>query len=245
MVDSKKPGDKSKVFSIDSDSSQMIDVPSITKLLNRKSFQQQKSNPTGADPTAPPPAPAPESTPQQPVLKQSKVQPAGRRSSQTPAKQIVIWEPHALTSATDPLAKAISVLLKKGVTSVLFLSIKTGGATQIPSFESSAAVQPGHRLGLWTGLSWEPTVVPELWNDLLNSGYSELGPPGNLTNQKSNRNVVRAAFGISGQEWFLIVKVGPPHACRGVIGFISDGSIVGALAGVMSLITAPLPVAKS
>ena len=126
---------------------------------------------------------------------------------------------------------------KGGVTNAVFLKITPpmGGAT-LPSFLSSAAVQPQDKYQLWTGMKWDPTVSPEAWNQLLKVGYVEFPPPGTYTNLQSVRNVARAAFGLVGEEWLTLIRVGSPTSCRGILSLISPKSLAVTIPQVMPIL---------
>ncbi len=255
MTNNKKPNEKSKLFSVDSDSSQLVEVPSITKLLKRKSFKKEQPDSTAPESTSKPestnePESEPESENEPTVLvhtkeaekkRQAKIQPAKRRGETS--DHLNIWDRHTLQSSQDPLGKAILILLNKGLKSAVFLAVESKtmtskkDASEIPTFMSSAAVEPKDRLSLWTGLSWDPRVVPELWNQLIKTGYIELPPPGSMTNQKSTRNVVRGSFGLTGIEWLLLVKIGSKTAIRGLLAIISEKTVLRELEEVLPLLS--------
>lgn len=152
--------------------------------------------------------------------------------------QLVIWSDRLLNSGQDPLGKAIVILLEKGVTSALFLATSSSPTNNpgVPHFISTAAVNPEGKDLLWTGLKWDPALIPELWNQFLREGQIEFPPPGTVTYQKSNRNIMRAAFGVSSNEWLLLVQVGRPEACRGILALISPKSSVEAVNKALPLL---------
>jgi hypothetical protein len=135
-------------------------------------------------------------------------------------------------------------LLEKGAISALFLAITPPPAgSPVPHFLGTAAAfaptgaaTSKTKLELWSGLKWDPTVVPELWNYFVRAGFVELSPPGTMTNVASTRNVVRAAFGCAPDEWLTLVSAGTPNACRGVLAILSKASLQHVLAGAMVLI---------
>jgi len=168
-----------------------------------------------------------------------KIQPASRRiKSQT--RELIIWEPKILQNGKDPLGKGITLIMQKGASCALFLAISPPppGAPPAPHFLATAAVMPNDKLTIWTGLKWDPTVVPEMWNFFIKSGSVELSPPGTQTALTSARNVVRAAFGIRQSEWLLLVRVGPINACRGVLAFVSKESLQTKLAEALPFLSA-------
>jgi hypothetical protein len=188
--------------------------------------------PVKVAPPQPPPPPA-ASTP--PLVRKAE-----RRPASAPP-QILLWKLDKLARSTDPLAKGIFHLFGNGAKSALFLAITAppAGAT-LPHFVATAVVGPEDRLPIWTGLRWDPAVIPEMWNKFVKSGFIEVPPPGSMTVPTSQRNVIRTALGISETEWLLMVRVGAPTACRGVLALVSPQSIISALAPALALISQPV-----
>lgn len=288
MSDKKAKDPKSKGFDTDSENTGS-DMPSITRLLQRKKLglssknspkasespppvkEEEKSKPTEitlshlpegeeedrtvmisgsnlnatnpvilsktapAPTPTPPPAPTPVPPPPPVAAAESapQVKQSRRSRSKAPVTELLLWEEKMLKAGKDPLAKAITIFLGKGVKSVLFLSITTIADSQVPHFVATAAVNPGDKHEIWSGLKWNPQIVPELWNILLQSGFTELAPPGTVTNQQSNRNIMRAALGVSSSETLLLVRVGSKNAYRGIVAFVSDKSMLTSLALVI------------
>jgi hypothetical protein len=281
MGDQDKSKEKTEIFTIQERTQTGANVPSVTKLLNRKSLALKKDPPQSpaASPSLSIPSSPPSITLEEPPVTASspseisihfetsepehfkpehleiesrdktsssslpKIQPASpNRRNSHPNSPILIWDAQILKSGSDPLGKGIVEMLRKGASSALFLAITPPPAgSPTPHFVSTAAVLPQDKLTLWTGLKWDPTVVPELWNYFVKAGTAELSPPGTLTNQASTRNVVRTAFGVRRTEWLLLVRVGSPQACRGVIALISTQSLMSEVSSVLPLLTADLP----
>jgi hypothetical protein len=125
------------------------------------------------------------------------------------------------------LAKGLENLFGKGAVSALFLSLTPPPAgARAPHFSATALSGDVSRKVVWTGLKWDPSVVPAAWNYFIKVGYVELAPPGANTDQMSQRNVLRAAFGIQPNEWLLLIQIGPQNACRGALAVITKRSIV-------------------
>lgn len=172
---------------------------------------------------------------------QSRIQSITRKISRSEQKKLILWPVEILQSTPDPLAKAILFFLQKGAVQALFLgATPSPNGSQFPHFASIAAVQPQNKLAIWTGLKWDPTIVPELWDAFVISGCIELSPPGTLTNVSSHRNVVRSSFGLTKSEWLLIARVGPANACRGVVAIISPKSILNEFEQVKSILSTPI-----
>jgi hypothetical protein len=174
-----------------------------------------------------------------------KIQPSTRKKI-FPAQDLIVWEPNRIATGSDPLGQGIYKMLQRGAKSALFMTIIPPQANEpVPHFLSTAAVLGKEKHGIWRGLKWNPAIVPEMWNYFIRAGQVELSPPGNLTNQSSNRNVVRSAFGIQPNEWLLLVRAGPPNACRGVVGIISEQSLLLVVHEAIPMITAPAPQSRT
>ena len=159
---------------------------------------------------------------------------------------LVQWQMHGLRTGKDPLGKGIALLMDKGATSALFLAaITPPPGSPVPHFNATATFGAGSKLSLWTGLKWDPVLTPDTWNKFVHAGYVELSPPGTTTNMKSARNIIRAAFGITHEEWLLLVRIGSAQICRGVLVLTSKASLVGELPAALPLLTANFAPAKA
>lgn len=179
-----------------------------------------------------------------PIQHKSLLQPIAIRAEQRSAsvKRLILWDAEILQHSSDPMGRAIVLLSKKGLKSALFMGIiAPSPSSPVPTFNSSATVNPLRKLNIWTGLRWNPSVTIEIWNHFVKNGVVELAPPGTTTNMYSQRNMIRAAFGIESDEWLTLVRVGPTHGCRGVLAFVSKQSIAINLADALPLIQAELP----
>ena len=162
-----------------------------------------------------------------------------RRADRKAVAELIQWDLAKLKTGKDPLGQGLAQLFAKGVTSALFLAIQPPPeGSPVPHFLASAAVLPKDKLGLWAGLKWDPTVVPELWNYFIRAGQVELSPPGTMTNITSNRNVVRGAFGVDKDEWLMLVRVGTADSCRGVVALLAPKSLLPAVTAALPLLQA-------
>lgn len=243
-----------------------LSVPGVTKLLNRKklnlsSNKEAKPQERPKEPPAPPTPPAPplETAPvdltHSMIIEQrvahsftapaAKIQPVLRRSQAVPAKALNFWSEKTLKSGIDPLARGLSSLLGKGVKGGLFLApTKPPAGSPVPHFVASAYFGGKDRLSVWSGLRWDPAIVPEIWNHFVKAGFIDLPPPGTTTNQLSTRNLLRGAFAIQSQEWLTLIRVGPPNSCRGVLALLSDKTLANELQASLALIQAPFTPKK-
>jgi hypothetical protein len=170
-----------------------------------------------------------------------KIQTVKRKAAAKPARTLIPWTAATLKGSADPLARGITALLEKGSKKALFLVMSAPAPGQtLPQFVASAAVGAGEHAAIWTGLRWDPRVVPDLWNHFVKAGVVELPPPGTNTVLTSARNVVRAAFGVTGEDWLTLTRVGPLEQCRGVLVTISGASVLGPVRAILPLISQPL-----
>ncbi len=174
-----------------------------------------------------------------------KIQRAKPREDRKPLQRLALWETRKLKAGADPLGKGLAIMLERGAFSSLFLAITPPPAgSPVPHFTATAAVAAQAQLQIWTGLKWDPTIAPELWNQFVRSGMAELAPPGTSTDIKSNRNIVRAAFGMRSHEWLTLVRAGTAQSCRGVLALISEKSLMTELSSALPLIQA-LPAVQN
>jgi hypothetical protein len=220
-------------------------APSPPNLLNPVESQAADS-PFMIEAPAPAPVEAPVEIPVEAPKKDPafalKIQPSARKADRRGNSRLILWETGILKSGLDPLGKGLALLLEKGAEQALFLAITAPPpGSPVPHFLATAAVAPREKLGFWTGLKWNPTVVPELWNQFVKTGQVEIPPASMLTRGGSKRPsfevVVRQAFGaVEEQDYLLLIRCGPASACRGVLAVISKKSMLSELAEASQLI---------
>jgi hypothetical protein len=246
-------------FTVDSDNSSPITMPTLTRLLNRKKFAKSETSvtntatttaTTGISPVPPifeknpkssltPPKPPEDATK---LIKESVRKVSRKRE----AKPLVIWTPAALASGKDPLGKAIISLLTHGASQALFLAIQSQAGGPSPMFTATAAVNAREKEKVWNGLRWDPSLLPDVWQQVISTGYVELLPPGTMTNIQSDRNVSRAAFDVTQEEGLYFVRVGTSQQCRGILVLVSLKPLIHAIQAVMPLlVTLPESLKKS
>ena len=242
---SKENKELSSSFTVDSDISSVHEMPSITRLLNRKSFTKTIASPSS-------PSLAPEEPPSQTFISLDPPAPttegAGPSIASQPTRQrpqgalkpLHVWDPTTLRQGNDPLGKALASLLESGVTRALFLSIHPV-AGRLSLFNASSAVNAGEKEAVWTGLCWDPTLLPGVWQQLISAGFVELPPPGTMTNLHSERNVSRAAIDVLPEEGLYLARVGTPQHCRGIIALISQKSLTAPLKQLLLMLSAAPP----
>ncbi len=222
-------------FTHDSEHSGAQEVPSISLLLKRKklSLVNREAQKTEVSLILE----APQALRLDPHP-QSKIQPAPKKKNAS-VKKLLRWDAQSFSKSPDPLARALSVLIQKGVTAGVFLAIQPPPPGEaLPRFFSTSAFADLARLRVWRGLIWDPTLLPDLWREFAQTGLVELPPPGANTTLMSARNVVRSAFGVESEEWITLLRVGPSEACRGVLALISSHTLAETLGLVLPLVQA-------
>jgi len=183
--------------------------------------------------------PVPEAQPEPQPSKVPVLKPAKRKP---PRAQLIRWDLATLKTGTDPLAKGLADLFQSGqVNAALFLSIlPPPEGSPAPHFMSTAAVNPQGRSRLWAGLKWDPSLTPMVWNAIVKTASAELPPPGTSTNLQSSRNVTRSSFGVEPEEWLMLVRVGTPQNCRGILVILSKVSLIAEVQKNLQLFQTPL-----
>ena len=175
-------------------------------------------------------------------IKAPLIKPASAPFRDATHTELKKWELNELAQNSDPLGKAIIQMLQRGAHCALFMAISSPEKNSShPIFKTTAATPADSRIPLWSGIKWKPELLPEVWNSFLKSGQIEFGPPSSQTIPTSARNIMRAAFGVSPSEWFILVRVGSAQSCRGVIAFFSKQSLLSELAHVLPLLNSELP----
>ena len=153
--------------------------------------------------------------------------------SSTP--KLIVWTLDKLRSSVEPIQQGISVMFQKGTASALFLTIHPPQpGSPLPHFIGYATVGSVAKESIWTGLQWNPVSVPKIWNQFVREGYIELPPSANR--EYNHPNLVRAAYGVSPNEWLLLARVGTEKACRGIIAFVSKETMTPYLRTVLPML---------
>jgi hypothetical protein len=216
----------SKVFSVKPERDDISEVPSITKLLNRKKIVSS----TGTiSRLTPPDSPVSDrhATKLTPVSKVTAIQKGSRRSTAKSAP-LAEWKPSELNQSPDSMKQAIHALYDvKLIQSALYLenAPTVSGGVATPSFVAVAAVSAKAKHTIWKGLQWDPQVFPEVWKVLTTKGYAEFQP--------GIRNANCAVFAVDGMSWLTLIRVGSTDRCEGLVAIISQASLVLPLSKVL------------
>ncbi len=237
----KKKGDTS--FTVDSEQTGLTHMPSITRLLNRKSLLKSKFyneapasskeqpsappsislSPQALTPTVPPP-PQPEMSVKnlsEPVLElelnraPQQAQPQIKKAERRSTRRMDSWSLEVLRNRPqDQFAQGLLELMQPGKAQMsLYLLPQTVGSD---SFLAAAALAPREKLILWTGFKWSKQEDPRLWEELTKKGFSEI-PPKNIP--------LKQALGLNPDERLFFVRVGKPPHLRGLLIVISSSDL--------------------
>jgi hypothetical protein len=209
------------LFTLDNSGGDPVEMPSVTKLLNRKKLglvqtsetkNVNKSKPSLAKP----------SIPGQPHVQ--RVQPRKTRSK---APKIAHWTQETLATTDDTFQKAVHYLIQKGARQVLLLT-PPAPVTHLQMdvhFDALCASMTEDKVELWNGLTLAPSLIPDVWRCLFTQGLYEIVPSVSLNTQDESAAFIIKAFGLKPTEFFVIVRCGAPNACTGLLALVSGFSL--------------------
>ncbi|OFZ79795.1 MAG: hypothetical protein A3K03_08450 [Bdellovibrionales bacterium RIFOXYD1_FULL_44_7] len=232
---------KSGVFTVDTEQTGS-EVPTITKLLNRKSFinsrtsaSSEQTKMTGtlfrrtseisgqtAVPSKPPIPPA-RTTNEKSFMTQTlstqtpNVKPVLRKAERRSSKRLIKWEIDQLKSATDMIRKTAAGFFAASAEAVLFLPADTDKTNGL-KFIATAGCGPRETLALWTGIKFDPVIMPGVWKSVLSIGAIE------VANVAESR-VFREVFGAQETDRVTVFRIGPASEVSGIIVVISKNSL--------------------
>lgn len=206
-VTQKKDSDS---FTFDSEVTGLNSIPTVTRLINRKSIKKTggSSNKQASSVPTPPPPPGPALKAQEVELnlfspaapaadRQPKLVPAAQKSSSN--AELADWSTPGIE-----VPEAAEVLQLE--------SISPG----VKSFRAKSARASSARKKQWAGLSWNTGVLPDLWNEVVSKGQVHVGPSSAGAGGNSYSSI-RAALGVSSSEWITIHRVGSPNQVQGIV----------------------------
>jgi hypothetical protein len=237
-------------FTVDHERTGFNEMPSITRLLNRKSLTSKKQadqpmqvaipaveSPTEGEKTTLLVESSPQITLSEPSRDPVEASPSQHLPPQIKARKrqtqkspdIAQWDLKKLSATADPVARAITTIHQKKLLHAALLLRSTPSRTpnELAFVAAAMTSTDQNRLNptLWSGLCWNPKVTPEASQIFLNEGWLELQPPGTKTNITSARNVIRGAFGVLPSETLTLIRVGPAQQATGVLAIFSFGSL--------------------
>lgn len=174
------------------------------------------------------------------------IQPSKRNRAKKAATVLARWKRESLSNSSDPIGRAASILLPAGATDLLFLSRHPLAKGDSFSVVATAAFTDNPQfIACWSGLKWAPDVVPELWKELISKGVVQLAPPGEKTLPSSERNVIRAAFGVRQEDWMIVLRSGTAEQARGILVVLSKGNLMEKMREVLPLLSLEPSSSKS
>lgn len=227
------------VFTLDNHGANPVEMPSITKLLNRKKLGMgRSSNTTSFSDVPPSQLPPPHGCPaSQNQLAVRKATPRNAERRRPPLPQ---WDKPTLERATDPFQKGVNRLIKSGAYQVLLLTPAQpmkNAAAQI-SFTACCAyvTVECEQEQLWRGLSLEPKLISDVWKLIFTRGSFEIPPSTShhSSPKKDSASFLRKAFGLADNDWLILVRCGAPNNCTGILALVSKTSIFSEIATAFS-----------
>ena len=188
-------------------------MPSITKLLDRKKLQTDPEKRSAA---------------------------LARRWSNPSCQELDIQTLKSLTS--DPVNEGIVSLFERGAYSALFFERQTATADNSSAskevFTSARMIEAKDRASLWKDMQWNTAATSEIWGVFEKAGYLEVPPPAfhrKVGGGGGPYSGYRVAFGLKKDEWLTLIVTGSEgvskETCPGVVVLISKQSLKTAISG--------------
>jgi hypothetical protein len=233
-------------FTLDHTEGDPVEMPSVTKLLNRKKLGLKTSSSSNKAATAP--VSKSDSTKSN-IAGQPKIQRVQPRKGRAKQVKISRWSQESLAQADDTFQKAVHYLVQKGARQALLLTpdapVSSGSSAHDHAairFEALCAYMTEDRAELWSGLSLSPSLIPDIWERLLTKGIFEIVPSVSLSSQSESAAFLIKAFGLKPTEFFVIIRCGSSNACTGLLALVSSHSLAKEIAAAFS---APKTVARA
>ncbi|MFL5812243.1 MAG: hypothetical protein ACJ763_01590 [Bdellovibrionia bacterium] len=217
-------------FTLDNLGGDPVEMPSVTKLLNRKKLGLV-SSPETKTISRPRSVSTARAIPGQPQIQ--KVQP---RKARAKTPKIAYWTQESLAAADDTFQKAVHYLTQKGARQALLLtphdpvSHKQSNAR----FDALCAYMTEDKEELWSGLSLSPSLIPDIWEKLFTQGIYEIVPNLSQKHEDESAAFLMRAFGLKATEFFVIIRCGSPNACTGLLALVSPFSLTREIAAAFS-----------
>jgi hypothetical protein len=211
---------KNSSFTIDQDQTGVSEMPSVTRLLNRKSLKLGDAKKSEAPPSKSEEKSDTEAT--QAFVKPQGPQVQARHRTPMVMNDLTIWEPARLASTQDPISQTLHSMFKTGIVhAAVFLAYSN---SQFVATAASAPDAAKLQVSLWNGLQFNPQNFDQVWEALKKNQWVDLGPPGTKTMVTSARNVLRAAFGVKSSDTLALFLVGSDPSPRGILAILCSQS---------------------
>lgn len=238
-------------FTFTTDKSKETSIPSVTKLLQRKTFdggtnsgalpseqKQPKKTPTERPPIpAPLPTPELDTTPLPPPVRSKR-----RGSRALPS--LTDWTASGSADPSMPIPTLATALISRGVDSLLYLVQKGSKSHPLTAnYVAAAHYQLGKkRLALCTGIHLNAAIAPDLWDQIFKSNFIELTP----NPSTESIHFMREALGVEEKEHVILHRFAKGADAHGVLVIYSRNSFAGELTTLLSggspnLLPPPLP----
>lgn len=241
--------EKNKVFTIDADTTG-VEMPTLSSLLYKKKAVKSESSPqptqieeakpiTTLEPThvslvaekpnatspkivqsqfQSPRATAPQSA--EGVVPGTAIRPTQWVPESAPRVQFTV--PESLAQSPSPILQGVRVIQERTRLHGA-LVFESGDAAGV--FRAVGCVGLDERSDLFTGMQFDSNQFSDLWNRLSRFGFIEFSPLGISGQGNFDRAAFRTAFGVSGNEWMTLVRLGTSDAVYGVAVLFTEGSV--------------------
>lgn len=205
------------IFTVDNTGNN-TEIPTITKLLNRKKLIKASSTGTVGAP-GPGTSSATAVPPPTRAAAKPKIQKVVKRKAPSAARRLILWSRPELTQAQDDIGRALNFLCEKGVIrQALFLKVTAGSY-----YRATHGLDAAERQALWSGLSFHPNTAPDLWQALMKSGVIELTSGGSATSESAS--FMRNLLGLFPEDHLTLFRCGTATRCHGILVVISEQSM--------------------
>lgn len=203
------------IFTLDSATNEPAEVPTITKLLNRRKLKgAQKTSAAGA----------PASPADRPADARPQIQKVVKRAISSAQRRLIIWTRPELAQSEDQVCRALHLLCEtQNVQQAVLLNL-----FEQSTYRVTHGLEAGEKAALWTGLSFHPSASPEVWQLLSTQGVveapgeNELPPARQTTAESSALRFIRNLFGVQPEERLVIFRQGTGSRCQGILAVVSE-----------------------
>ena len=219
-----------------------MQIPSVTRLLNRVDIQRAMQDKKTALTPAPFRAPvAPPAAPPKPVAV-AAVLPAQSKKQRTQVP-LAKWKKEFLERSKENLSQAASQIVAAGGEHILSLAKNALLKSARDAWLANAAfTESAYFENCWKGLRWEAKSLPGILKILATEGVVEIEPAGPASTEEMAS--LRKVCGARPNEWVTLLRVGSASDFRGILLMISQKSVAEKARSLISSLATP-PVAKA
>lgn len=220
-----KTGISRPAFTVDPELANSGEVPSITKLLNRKTLEAKASEPAALKISPMQEAPA-IATSVAPAASKPEIRVIGTLRDRRTSNRLELWDLGRMKQSTNLQEKLAHDLFDKRILhSCLFLSTAPKPPGEMtPHFVAQAAAGDRVHLSTWTGIRWITSQTPLIWNSMMRSRcFSLMGTSQGSLQQEEQ--IWRSAMGIPAQLVVTLIRIGTASQPQGVLVCVSQQPI--------------------